>query len=64
MAAVLLGAAGCPHAFGRGGTIDRAVYKDIIENLRANDCNPEKVREVCGDEFYDACMEECEDPSE
>lgn len=37
---------------------------DVIENLRADDCNPKKVRELCGDDLYDACMEECEDSSE
>ena len=61
---VLLGGTGCPHAFGRGGTIDRAIHKDVIASLRKADCTPQKVREACGDELYDLCMEECEDPSE
>lgn len=60
---VLLGETGCPHAFGRGGSIDRAIHKDVIASSRKDDCDPQTVLEVCGDEPYDLCMQECEDPS-
>jgi hypothetical protein len=42
--------------------IDRAIHKDVLESLRQSDCDPQKVRELCGDQSYDLCMEECEDP--
>ena len=29
---------GCPHAWGRGGTIDRATAQDIDEMLHEEDC--------------------------
>ena len=29
--AVLMMAPGCPHAFGRGGTLDEALLKDQLE---------------------------------
>ncbi len=27
---LVVGALGCPHSFGRGGSVDRAVHKDTL----------------------------------
>lgn len=41
---VLAITAGCPHAFGRGGTIDRAALKDVMESIRQN-CTKEQIEQ-------------------
>jgi hypothetical protein len=39
---------GCPHAFGRGGTIDRAARKAIEEHAQTGKCPPvDEVEEIC-----------------
>lgn len=54
----LVGGAGCPHAFGKGGTIDRAVHKDDKRRLA-----PPKQQEVCpSQEELDQLCAEPEDP--
>lgn len=58
MLVVMLGA-GCPHAFGKGGTIDRAVLKDIIDNLRRDGCDTDDILEACGEDGYEQCEAEC-----
>ena len=42
---------GCPHTWGRGGTIDRAMEKDIQERLRQQRCHIglEKWLELCSE---------------
>jgi hypothetical protein len=58
----LAGGTGCPHAFGRGGTVDRAVAKDMEERLEDYpDCTPEVYQELCLSEPHDAqaCLEKC-----
>jgi len=61
---------GCPHAWGRGGTIDMAVRKDINESWR-DGCwiSKEAWYAVCGDEFWRRpkdewwrCPESCRPP--
>lgn len=58
---LLLGALGCPHAFGRGGTIDRAAHKDVEEGASWFKCPPpEEVAEYCAkqpdpEDCYSAC---------
>lgn len=59
---VFLSGTGCPHAFGRGGTIDRAIHQDVIDNLRDNDCEPEMIMAECGPERFQHCKELCENP--
>jgi hypothetical protein len=56
---------GCPHAWGRGGSIDRAMAKDIQENLqRKHSCTLSEAEwvERCEDpadwEYFD-CPQEC-----
>lgn len=56
------GVTGCPHAFGRGGTLDRAMAMDIEERLEDYpDCTPEVHQEICLSERRDAqaCFERC-----
>jgi hypothetical protein len=42
---------GCPHTWGRGGTIDRAMERDLQERLRQQRCNigPDKWLEICSE---------------
>ncbi|HYO73323.1 MAG TPA: hypothetical protein VEU33_45385 [Archangium sp.] len=58
----------CPHAFGRGGTIDMAVRKQIEDSWRRPGCWMEKEywMAVCGKNFWSKpddekkqCPEEC-----
>ena len=58
---LLLLTTGCPHAFGRGGTIDQAALRDTIERLRKDSCHPDDVLEACGGEGYEKCMDACEE---
>ncbi len=60
-ALLMVGTLGCPHAFGRGGTIDRAVHKDATQTARPPmdyDCPvlAQDVEEFCEEA---ADMEEC-----
>lgn len=62
-ALALVGALGCPHSFGRGGTIDTAIHRDVRESLEEDgegctaeeyekycvpDPNTEQCRKICG----------------
>ena len=52
----------CPHAFGRGGTMDRAVLKDMLDNARLldlQDCGPATLHEICLPEKLEACEQQC-----
>ncbi|WP_224244603.1 hypothetical protein [Hyalangium gracile] len=57
----LLGLTACPHAFGREGTIDRAVHKDAEENLARPDCTKEVYDALCGEgkDTTKECLEIC-----
>jgi hypothetical protein len=59
----LLGLTGCPHAFGRGGTLDRAVGKDTEENLHLPECTKQVYDALCGEGRDDTpeCLEACGD---
>lgn len=56
---------GCPHAFGRGGTIDMAVRKDIQEYYSARPCHISAAKwlEICdnrnGHKVQPDCPKEC-----
>ncbi|WNG44152.1 hypothetical protein F0U60_08570 [Archangium minus] len=45
---------GCPHAWGRGGTIDKALAKDMREYLSNRNCTLEDEEwwEQCGEDFW------------
>ncbi len=63
----LAGLTGCPHAFGRGGTIDRAVAKDVKESLEQLPvCTAELRRRLCpdGQERSEECLRICADELE
>jgi hypothetical protein len=59
----LAGLTGCPHAFGRGGTIDRAVAKDMEENLgpQSLECTDAVRKQLCpeGQEWSEECLRVC-----
>ena len=52
--------AGCPHAFGRGDTIDRAVLKDIHENMRHCSLSLEEFEKYCLIEDDERCPPSCQ----
>lgn len=59
---VLVGGTACPHAFGKGGTIDRAVLKDMMksaEPLKLTDCGPATLRAICLPEKLAECERQC-----
>lgn len=63
----LVGLVGCPHAFGRGGTIDRAVAKDLKESLELlPKCTDQVRRSLCpdGQERSEECLRVCGDELE
>jgi hypothetical protein len=37
----LLSTTACPHSWGRGGTMDRAVHKDVEHALQEEECTEE-----------------------
>ncbi|WP_224245443.1 hypothetical protein [Hyalangium gracile] len=49
---------GLSHAFGRDGTLDRAVHKDVLERLRAN-CTDEEIEDFCADPTSEECLKHC-----
>jgi hypothetical protein len=57
----LVGILGCPHAFGRGGTIDSAVHQDVREGLDDDDgCTPQEYEENCvPDPNSEQCRKVC-----
>jgi hypothetical protein len=56
---------GCPHAFGKGGTIDMAVRKDMREyySQKACDLSKDQWLEICDDRngktIQPSCPREC-----
>jgi hypothetical protein len=63
----MAGLTGCPHAFGRGGTIDRAVAKDVQESLEPiPKCTDELRGRICpdGQEPSEECLRVCGDELE
>jgi hypothetical protein len=59
---VLFVCTACPHAFGKGGTIDRAVLKDMFDNARLldlQDCRPATLHEICLPEKLKECEQQC-----
>jgi len=59
-ALALAGTLGCPHAFGRDGTIDRAVRKDVRSAVAEGRCTLEEYKEHCvPDEFSEDCIDVC-----
>jgi alkylhydroperoxidase/carboxymuconolactone decarboxylase family protein YurZ len=59
-ALALAGTLGCPHAFGRGGTVDKATHKDVQEALDLGDCTEEEYRKYCvPDSTSETCRKEC-----
>jgi hypothetical protein len=59
-ALALVGTLGCPHAFGRGGTIDRATLKDLEELLDTTKCSQEELDDYCNlGADLQRCLEEC-----
>lgn len=70
---VLVLETGCPHAWGRGGTIDEALTKDMRDYLSNRNCTlqDEEWWEQCGENFWSrpdieqyACPLECQPPKE
>ena len=64
---LLLASTACPHAFGKGGTIDRAVLKDMEETarpLRLTDCEPKTLQAVCLPEKLEECERQCREALE
>ena len=60
-ALLLAGSLGCPHAFGRGGTIDKAMHKDLMEQLEGGHCTRSDLEIFCppgGD--VETCLKNCE----
>jgi hypothetical protein len=55
------GALGCPHTFGRSGTLDRAAHKDAIEGIRSqDDCPLEDVEQFCAESpDPEDCLRKC-----
>ncbi|HYO56863.1 hypothetical protein [Archangium sp.] len=49
---------GCP-ALGEAGVLHQAMLKDTIEGLAKDKCDQYAVLNACGDDGFDACMEEC-----
>jgi hypothetical protein len=67
MLGLLLFCTACPHAFGRGGTIDRAVLKDMEEAarpLRLTDCSPATLQAVCHPKKLEECERQCKEALE
>jgi hypothetical protein len=59
---LLVACTACPHAFGKGGTIDRAVFKDMLESTRLlmlQDCGPATLHEICLPEKLTECEHQC-----
>jgi hypothetical protein len=61
---VLVACTACPHTYGKGGTIDRAVLKDMEEYARPlilTDCEPATLREICLPEKLKECERQCKE---
>lgn len=55
------GLTGCPHSFGREGTLDRAAAKDTRESLETPECTLKVQEELCPEnqEPSEKCLEVC-----
>ncbi|SEU35899.1 hypothetical protein SAMN05443639_12161 [Stigmatella erecta] len=51
----------CPHSFGREGTIDRAVHKDLMDRLRIN-CTEDELEAFCEAPVSELCLKNCGSP--
>ena len=51
---------GCDDGFTKGGRIDRAVHKDVMESLRKT-CSQDELRTFCakGKEQSEECLKRC-----
>lgn len=58
-ALVLMASTGCPHTYGIGGTIDRSMLKDMIENASQKGCPVSELQELCGDDDFEWCVKNC-----
>ena len=59
-ALMLVGALGCPHAFRRGGTLDRAASKDLRDQLGTKRCTLVELEIYCGEgSDEEECIEKC-----
>ncbi len=59
-ALALVGTLVCPHAFGKGGTLDRATSKDMREQFGTKRCNEEQLLLYCGEgSDADECADRC-----
>jgi hypothetical protein len=62
---LVVGALGCPHTFGRGGSVDRAVHKDTLQGARPPESYEcpllgEDVEDFCGEQANtQECLERC-----
>jgi hypothetical protein len=57
----LVGTLGCPHAFGRGGTIDRAMHKDLMAQLKDGKCTLDQINRYCAEgKDLEDCLDQCE----
>jgi hypothetical protein len=55
----LVGLLGCPHEYGREGTVDRAVHKDVME-LQRKRCSTDELQKFCGNNKKSKqCREKC-----
>jgi hypothetical protein len=58
---LLAGTLGCPHAFGRGGTIDRASHKDLMEMLKDGPCSDADIKRFCSPgRDLETCLNLCD----
>ena len=64
----LAGLMGCPHAFGRGGSLEHAAAKDTKENLgpAVPECTDQLRRQLCpdGQPRSEDCLRVCGDELE
>ncbi len=59
-ALALVGTLGCPHSFGRGGTLDKAAHKDVRETFDPGDCTEQEYEKHCvPDHTSEECLQEC-----
>lgn len=62
---LVVDALGCPHTFGRGGSVDRAVHKDTLQGARppeSYECplSGEAVEDFCSEqENMEECLQRC-----
>jgi hypothetical protein len=64
---VVFACSACPHAFGKGGTIDRAVLTVMEESSRPlglTDCGPATLRRICHSEKLADCERQCREALE